>query len=350
MAEKDYYSILGVEENASEDDIKKAYKQLCLKYHPDRLVNASEEEKKEAEAKFKDINEANSILSDPKERKEYDMRRKFGTTDDGWINPEDMFGGADPFEGFEFGRTRKRVERGSDIYASVDVTFEEAYNGAKKTIKIKRSSLCHHCNGTGSADGRKHACPHCNGTGWITKSIRTPFGMAQNSVQCPYCRGTGNEIHDKCNYCGGTGLEETDDEVTINVPAGIFDGAQLNISQMGNEPLHGDGINGDLHVMVRISPSDVFRREGNDLIYILKLNLQEAWCGCKKKVTNLNGKVINVTIPELTKCGARFVSRGEGFYDLRQGTRGNFVITVDYEIPKKLTNKMKDMLAEFCKE
>lgn len=337
MEVKDYYSILGVDKNASEDDIKKAYKKLCLKYHPDRMVNATEEEKKEAEEKFKDINEANEVLSDPQKRQEYDLSQTMGGDDDGFFNFADIFGmhQAHP------------IEKGSDVRAFVNITLEESFNGVEKTISVTKKRVCSHCNGTGSEDGKTHPCKHCNGAGVIVNRSRVGNTFFEQRVPCPYCHGTGKDVVTPCKHCHGSGLEDYVEEVSISIPDGVPNGAVLTGQGLGNEP-RGNGINGDLHLTVNVLPNDSYYREEDNLVYKLKLTLEEALCGCKKKIKDFNNKVVNVTIPELTKCGARFSTEGGGFPN-RFGSRGKFVITVDYDLPKKLTKKHKELISEFCK-
>lgn len=342
MAEKDYYSILGVDRNASEEDIKSAYKKLAMKYHPDRWSSASETEKKEAEEKFKEINEANSVLSDPDKRRNYD---NFGT-DEGFagFDPFDMMGG--------FGR---RVERGEDIVADVTITLKEAFNGVTKDVAVNKRKPCSHCNGTGSEDGKDTTCPYCHGTGQQVSVQRSGNWMSQSMQTCPYCHGTGRIVKNPCKYCNGSGYEFDTDTISINIPRGVSEGVQIRMQGMGYPPRRSNGINGDLIIVVHVIESDGYKRVENDVVYTLKLTLEEAWLGCKKTVQNLNGKEISVKIPELTKCGSRFVSRGEGFEGVSQTLfgshpyKGNFVIIVDYDVPKKLTKKQKELLSEFYK-
>ena len=344
---KDYYSILGVDKNATEDDIKKAYKKLCLKYHPDRVVNASEQEKKEAEEKFKEINEANAVLSDPEKRRDYDM---FGSAEPnmgggGWNPFEDDF---DPFERFR----RKHVEKGMDVQAQVEISIKEAYTGVTKKVKVSRPVKCSHCNGTGNKDGHEHACPHCGGTGMFSETRRSGNMMFTTQHPCPYCGGTGKEHVERCPYCKGSGYEDSFEEIDVTIPAGAFHGAKLVMEGMGCPPEH-QGINGDLIIIVLVTNKDypTYERNENDLIKKLTLTLEEAWLGCEKNVDCLDGTKIKVKIPELTKCGKRFVAANKGFFDPRYGNvKGNFVIVVDYAVPSKLSKKQKELLSEFYKE
>ena len=345
MAQKDYYSILGVDRNATEDEIKKAYKKLCIKYHPDKWVNASEKERKEAENKFKEVNEANSVLSDKQKRQNYD---NFGTTEGFQGQGFDPFGDDDPFAFFRSRRTPKGV----DITAEVVLTFKESFVGGRKSIKANRLRECSKCHGTGSADGLEHKCHHCGGTGKI-RSTRQ-FGNASfvSETICPYCGGTGKEIVNKCTHCNGTGIEQYGEEMEIEIPRGIFDGATVTYEGMGEpSPMQG-GLPGDLIITFKVLPEKNFRKEGNDLVYNLELSLLEAWCGCKKTVEHPDGMKINVTIPELTKSGKRFSVRGKGYMGNHNGlfrtSDGDFIIEVSYKVPEKpLTNAQKEILNKF---
>lgn len=351
----DYYEILGVPRNASDDDIKKAYRKLVGKWHPDKWVNGTDEEKKTAEEKIKQINEANSVLSDPEKRKNYDM---FGSADGaaqgggfpggfsggfpGGFNPFD-----DDFDPFHR-RSRKRVEKGSDIMAKVTITMAESYTGIdKREIRIQKSDRCSHCNGTGSEDGKTHACPHCGGTGWITQS-RFQNGISfSNSTQCPYCHGTGTVITTPCHKCGGSGLESHDETITISIPAGVFDGAQMGFMGKGNAPMGGEGINGDLIVVFNVLDEPSFKRDGLNLVTELELSLLDAWEGCKKSVHLIDGTKVNVTVPKGSRDGDTVVVSGKGFPDPNYHRRGDFIVIVRYRVPTKITKEQKRLLEDF---
>ena len=346
MAQKDYYSILGVDKNASTDDIKKAYKKLCIKYHPDKSMNASEKERKDAEEKFKEINEANSVLSDEEKRKNYDM---FGTADsmggsnDGW----DPFGqDFNPFSRFH----HQSVVKGEDREATVTISFEEAYKGTTAKVKIKVEKECSHCHGTGSADGKQHKCTYCNGAGTIRQTRRNGNTLFSSEYQCPYCHGTGNLITEPCPYCNGSGYEYDIEEMTANIPAGVTDGSVFKIRGAGAPPKGGNGINGDAFVKITVTPSDDFEREEDDLVYHLKLDLMEAWVGTKKTVKNLDGTTVKVVIPPLTKPGKNFIVNGGG-YTVQSPFgihKGDFIVRVDYKIPEKpLSSEQISLLKQF---
>ena len=340
---KDYYEILGVDKNASDEEIKKAYRKLAAKWHPDRWVNASEEEKKNAEEKIKEINEANSVLSDSEKRRNYDM---FGSAE-----PNDGgFGGFDPFEGFNPFGPRHRVERGEDASAYVDITMAESYTGVKqKEVFVNTKVKCQHCNGTGSEDGKEHKCPHCNGTGKFVQSKRNGNSFFQTITDCPYCHGTGKSYSTPCKECNGTGFVNKSEKRYYDIPAGAFDGADFVAQGEGGKPKSGSGIPGDLHIMVRVMPDNNFVRENNDLIYTLYLTLLEAWDGCEKSVYRIDGKQHKLTIHKGTKEGDKIVKYGEGFEDPRTGRRGNFVIRIKYKVPDKITKEQRKLLEEFYK-
>ena len=249
---KDYYSILGVPKDASEEDIKKSYRKFAMQFHPDRWANSSEKEKKEAEEKFKDIGEAYEVLSDPQKRNRYDNGGM--DFDFNGFDPMDIFrrmsgmGGGfddDPFANL-FGRGRQRVNKGSDIHADVTITIEEAYKGGKRTIQVQKQKKCPHCNGTGSSDGKDHICPKCNGTGMETEMKR--FGPGQffsSSRPCSMCHGTGKGRNvSQCIHCGGSGFVSEFLTEEVEIPRGVDDGMAFRIEGMGNAP-EGNGINGD---------------------------------------------------------------------------------------------------------
>ena len=345
---KNYYEILGVNKNATDEEIKKAYRKLAAQWHPDRWVNATDEEKKTAEEKIKEINEANSVLSDPEKRRNYDM---FGTDTpgQGGFNPND-FDGFDPFERFNPFK-RKRVERGEDIIAHVTLTQVEAYTGVKhKDVQIGKKHKCTHCNGTGSADGKEHKCPHCNGSGRIVRTQGGKNTFFQTITECPYCHGTGKERTSPCKYCNGTGYEVTFETEYFDIPAGVFEGADLVIQGKGEMPMSNNGVPGDLHIIVSVDNDTNFEREGNDLVYNLEINLLEAWDGCEKTVYRIDGKQIRVKINAGAREGDEIIKYGEGFDDVRGfGGKGNFVIRIRYKLPINLTKEQRKLLEEFYK-
>ena len=349
MAQKDYYSILGIDKNASAEDIKKAYKKMCLKYHPDRWANATEEEKKKAEDKFKEINEANEVLSDPKKRQSYDL---FGNAD---INADDMEG-FDPFE-----RLRRTAQsswnpfgdapiKGEDLHAEVTISMKEAFSGIYKEVKVEKPHPCSHCNGTGSADGKTHECPYCHGTGAYRQVKHFRNTTFESTVTCPYCHGTGKSISNPCHNCHGSGVEYTTETTLVDIPSGIFDGANLVVPEAGCPSDQYGGINGDLIVSVHVIDEDGYSRESANLVYSLKLNLIDAWCGCRKTVACLDGTNVAVQVPPLTESGKRFSVKGKGFIvNTPFGQkRGDFVIRVEYDIPSSpITSEQKKKLEEF---
>ena len=352
---KDYYEILGVDKNATEDDIKKAYRKLAAKWHPDRWVNGTEEEKKNAEEKIKEINEANSVLSDPEKRKNYDM---FGSAEGGGPDPFagfrsgfGGFGGFDPFgdSGFSpFGG--RRIEKGEDAVAYVNLSFVESYTGIKgKSILITKKVKCSHCDGTGFEDKKEHPCPHCNGTGQYVQSKQQGNAFFQSITVCPYCHGTGKESSKQCTKCHGTGLENSTEYMTVEVPAGIFDGAEVVMQGYGSLPLSSNGIPGDLHIVFSVDDDANFRREGNNLVYDLYLTLLEAWDGCEKTIYRVDGKQIKLNIRKGTKEGDTITRHGEGFADPRRHANGDFVINIKYKVPEKITKEQRKLLEEFYK-
>lgn len=351
---KDYYDVLGVPRNASDEDIKKAFKKLALKWHPDRFATATDAEKKEAEEKFKEINEANTVLSDPKKRQMYDQ---FGTAD-GNVN----MGGDDGLDEFlkhfgeQFGGgmggfNTRRTSKGSDVRVTITITLDEAYMGGNRDISYDIDSPCEKCNGTGSKDGKKHECSYCNGTGFYKNIKRQGMSTMIQQGPCPYCHGTGKgKSSESCPDCHGTGLKRQRVQENIEIPRGIFDGSAYAVPGFGSYSTDKGGIRGDLIVQVRVAQHPIFRREGNDLIMDMKINLLEAWEGCKKEITNLNGVKYKMNIAPLTESGHVETFRSEGFLNPfnQFGEVGDLKVIIKYEAPKKkLTDKQKELLKEF---
>ena len=334
MQDKDLYKVLGLDKNASKDDIKKSFKTLSKKWHPDKFNNKGEAEKKEAEEKFKEINEAYSTLSDPKKKQEYDMMRE---------------GGFNPFMGGMGPMWQKQAERGADIAITVPFTLEDTLKTKRIKVTFSRNIRCAKCNGTGSKDGKTNVCHMCGGSGMFTKTKQTAFGFVQQSSTCPYCGGSGVEKGaEPCPDCGGTGFHQKQVTEEIEVPLGVFDGAVMGLRTYGHESPDADGMNGNLVVKFKETKHDVFVREGKHLRLDLTLNIKEAWLGCDKEIECLDGKKIKITIPKLTKPDATFSVAGKGTYTAGDVTRqiGNLYVVVKYEIPNELTDKQVELLNE----
>lgn len=358
MAKRDYYEVLGVDKNASEDDIKKAFKKAAMKYHPDRFANASDAERKEAEEKFKEVNEAYQVLSDSKRKQQYDQfghaafepgGAGFSDFDPNSFDFGDIFsnifGGFEGFSGFGGSSRRSYVEPGNDLRYNLEITLEEAAKGVEKTIKYKRDGKCEFCNGTGAEDGKTRTCPTCNGQGTIRTQQRTILGVMQSQTICPDCHGTGKIPEKKCKHCHGTGTAKEIVEKKINVPAGIDDGQKLKYTGLGEASQNG-GPNGDLYIVIRIKPHDIFIREGENLYCEVPISYATAVLGGEVEVPTLNGKK-TVKVPEGTESGKLLKISGEGIKSLRGYGKGDIIVKFTIETPKKLTDKQKELLQKF---
>lgn len=359
MAEqkRDYYEVLGVDKNVNADDLKKAYRKLALKYHPDR--NPGD---KAAEEKFKEAAEAYDVLSDPEKRKKYDQfgfnmgpqgfpgggEGGFGGFHTGGFSMEDIFAQfGDIFGGGGFGgfggaagmgggrRTRPRQRRGSDLRIRVKMALEEIATGTTKTLKIPTYVKCEHCNGTGAKDGVAFAtCHTCHGTGVINRIQQTPFGAMQSEAVCPDCDGQGKTITERCTYCNGQGVERKDVTVSFKIPAGVEDGMTLTMRGKGNAPAHG-GVNGDLLVVIEEIKHPELIRDGNDVIYNLMLDIPTATLGGKVEVPTITGRV-RLTIQPGTQPGKILRLRGKGLPG--ENGQGDELINVMVYIPEKLSD------------
>ena len=353
---RDYYEVLGVSKGASEDEIKKAYKKLARKYHPD--MNPGD---KEAEEKFKEVNEANEVLSDPEKKARYDQ---FGFAG---VDPNYGAGGAGGgfSGGFDFGdlgdifgsffgggfgggqARRNGPQRGESIRASVSVTFKEAAFGCEKEVTIQRSEQCTTCKGNGCAPGTTpEICPDCHGSGVVQVQQRTPMGVFASSRPCQRCHGTGKIIHQPCADCGGTGAVRKRKTIKINIPAGIDNGQTISLRGQGHAGANG-GPAGDLLVTVMIRPSDIFQREGTAVYTEAPITFAQATLGAELEIDTIDGKV-KYDIPEGTQTGTVFRLRGKGIPVLNGRGRGDQYVTVTVETPKNLNKTQKDALRAFC--
>lgn len=359
---KDYYKILEIsdtEKKLNGDEFinlcKKKYHSLALKFHPDRWANASDNEKKEAEEKFKDISEAYEVLSDPQKRNQYDnggMDFDFGGFDpmDIFMRMSGMGGGFGGGFGSMFGG--QRVNKGSDVHVEVILTLEEVYKGGKRTVQVQKEKVCKHCNGHGTEDGKDHVCPVCHGNGMesITKQFSHNQMFTQSHI-CSRCHGTGTDANvNPCKVCGGRGLVAEFAIEEIDIPRGIGHGMAFKVDGKGNAP-EGNGINGDLIVHVRINPDTYFERpDPVNLIHYESVPFTEALLGFKKDFRCIDGSTVTVNAKELTKPGEAFIFSGKGMPDVMNGGRyGDYAVVINYELPKKLTDKQKELLKEFYK-
>ena len=352
---RDYYEVLGVSKGASEDEIKKAYKKLARKYHPD--MNPGD---KEAEEKFKEVNEANEVLSDPDKKARYDQ---FGFAG---VDPS-YGGGAGGYGagGFDFGdlgdifgsffgggfgggsqRRRNGPQRGESIRMSVSVDFLEAAFGCEKEITVDRSEECPTCKGNGCAPGTTpEVCPECHGSGTVTQAQRTPFGVMQTQAACGKCRGTGKIIHQPCPECHGNGRARKRKTVKVNIPAGIDNGQTISLRGQGHAGKNG-GPSGDLLITVMVKPHDIFRREGTAVFCEAPITFTQAVLGAEMEIPTIDGKV-KYSIPEGTQTGTVFRLRGKGIPVLNGRGRGDQYVTVTIETPKGLNKEQKEALKKF---
>ena len=353
MAEnkRDYYEVLGLKKGASEDDIKKAYRQMAKKYHPD--MNPGD---KEAEARFKEVNEAYAVLSDPDKKAKYDQ---FGHAA---FDPSSGFGEGFGDFGFDFsdiisgfsnifgGGTSSRwsgAVRGDDIAVRVSLTFEEAVFGVKKDISYQKVQKCSECSGSGAAKGTSaKTCTACKGTGQVKTQQRTPFGVMQSMKTCDACRGRGKIIDTPCKNCRGTGYEKVTKKLEVSIPAGIDDGQRIVLREKGSDGENG-GRAGDLVIIVNVRKDDIFERDGSDIYCEVPITFAEATLGAEIDIPTLEGKM-KYTIPEGTQSGTVFTLRQKGIQNVNYRTRGNLYVTVAVEVPKNLNAEQKSLLSKFA--
>ncbi len=365
MAEKrDYYEVLGIGKNATDAEIKSAYRKLAKKYHPD--LNPGD---KTAEEKFKEVNEANDVLSDPEKRKRYDqfgfagVDPNYGAGQGGYGGGfgggfggaggvdlgdifGDLFGGG--FGGFgSSSRANPNAPRkGHDIQASVILTFEEAAHGCTKKVTLNRQQTCPDCNGSGCEPGSSpETCTQCNGRGYVVTQQRTPFGVMQSQQPCPHCGGRGTIIKNPCKTCRGTGKTSARKTLEVKIPAGIDDDQNIALRGQGDAGTNG-GPAGDVIVHVTVKTDNVFERDGYDVYVRVPITYSQAVLGAEIEVPTVDGKVAQ-KIPEGTQSGTKFRLRGQGIQYLNGRGRGDQYVIVDVEIPKKLNRTQREALKAF---
>lgn len=348
MANKDYYETLGVEKSASAEEVKKAYRQLAKKYHPD--LNKDDEA---AAQKFKEVNEAYQVLSDDQKRAQYDQ---FGSAafdgsaggGYGGFSGGGFGGFSDIFESFFGGGATQRRNgpaRGQDIEASLRITFEEAAFGVKKEVSINRRETCEHCHGTGAKPGSNtKTCPTCGGSGQVRQEQRTMFGSFANIATCPNCHGQGKIIEEPCESCRGTGRAQHSRKINVNIPAGIDNGQIITLSGQGEAGERG-GPAGDLLVYIQVKPHKTFVRDGVNLYMDMPVSFGQAALGCELEVPTLDGKV-KYNLPAGTQTGTTFRLRGKGIKYLRQEAYGDLFVKMNVQIPRRLTDRQKELIME----
>ena len=359
---RDYYEVLGVEKNASEAEIKKAYRKMAQKYHPD--MNPGD---KDAEAKFKEVNEANEVLSNPDKRARYDQFGFAGVDPNynpggggfgGGFGGFEGFGGGfgdlgdifgDLFGGGFGGQSARRAgpRKGQNLGADVRITFEEAAFGCKKQVTVSRVENCPDCKGSGCAAGSSpQTCDQCKGTGSVRVTRQTAFGAFAQTSPCPKCGGTGKLIPNPCPTCKGKGKVRKNKKLEVTIPAGIDDGQSIRVRGEGNVGSDG-GPNGDLLVAVSIQPHKLFRRDGVNVLYEMPISFPQAALGAELEVPTLDGKV-RYTIPEGTQTGTVFRLKGKGIQHLGYKTRGDQFVSVVIKTPTGLNKEQKELLQKFA--
>ena len=360
MSKRDYYEVLGVSKTATQDELKKAYRKLARKYHPD--LNKDNEE---AAEKFKECNEAYSVLSDDQKRAQYDQ---FGHAafENGGMGGGGGFGGAGGFGGFGgsgmedifdmfFGgqggrggsRAKTGPQRGADLRFDLEITFEEAAFGLEKEINLYRDETCDHCHGEGAEPGSKvESCPECNGTGYVRFTQNTMFGQMVNERPCSRCKGEGKIISEPCKECRGKGTVKRNKKLKVKIPAGVDNGSRLRVSGEGEAGAKGGPI-GDLYVYLYVKPHKFFERDGTTVLCEVPINIVQATLGADIKVPTLDGQV-TMKVPEGTQPGKVLRLKGKGIPSLRGGSRGDQLVRIKVVVPTKLSDKQKDALRKFA--
>jgi molecular chaperone DnaJ len=373
MANKrDYYEVLGVSKDATDEELKKAYRKLAKKYHPD----ANPDNKKEAEAKFKEVNEAYENLSDPQKRKMYDQ---FGH--DG---PQGFGGGAggpfggqggyysytgSGFDGFgDFGdlgdifssffgggtgrgssRQKNGPRKGNDINLNLELSFEEAFLGVEKEIIVTRNETCDSCHGTGAKTGTTVTkCPICNGTGQVRQVQNTILGQMQTTKTCSNCNGTGEIIKEPCETCKGRGKVRKQPKVKVKIPAGIDDNQTVVLRGEG-EPGEKGGANGDLYITIKMKRSRIFTRNGTTVLCEVPVTITQATLGAELEIPMVDGSKEMFKIPEGTQTGTKFTIKGKGFKAVNSSNQGDFVFTIIVQTPKRLTKEQRNLMEQLAK-
>lgn len=354
MSKRDYYEVLEVSRSASVDEIKKAYRKVAMKYHPDR--NPGDHE---AEEKFKEAAEAYEILSDETKRAKYDKygHQAFGSGMGGFGNGGmdmedifshfgDIFGGGGFGDFFGGGRTqRNQGRRGSNLRVKIKLNYQEIANGATKSIKVKKYVSCSSCNGSGAKDKNSiQECKTCHGTGQVRKVTNTFLGQMQTVTQCPTCNGEGSIITSSCNVCKGEGRIYGEETIDINVPAGVQEGMQLSMSGKGNVGERG-GMNGDLHIVIEEEKHPELHRDGMNVGYDLYISFPEAVFGTTAEVPTIDGKA-KIKIPAGTQSGKLFRLKGKGFPDVNRYGRGDQLVNVNIWTPQHVSQEEKDALSK----
>lgn len=359
MSKRDYYEVLGVSKTATQDELKKAYRKLARKYHPD--LN---KDNPEAAEKFKECNEAYSVLSDEQKRAQYDQ---FGPEafENGGMGGGPGAGGFGGFGGFggsgmedifdmffggqgRGGRSNNAgPQRGADLRYDMEITFEEAAFGVEKEISLKRAERCEHCHGEGAEPGSKvEPCPECHGSGYVRFTQNTMFGQMVNERPCSRCHGEGKIISNPCKECGGSGTVKKTKKLKVKIPAGVDNGSRLRVGGEGEAGLKG-GPSGDLYVYLYVKPHKFFERDGTTVLCEVPINIVQATLGAEIKVPTLDGQV-TMKVPEGTQPGKVMRLKGKGIPSLRGGGRGDQLVRMKVVVPTKLTDKQKDALQKFA--
>ena len=370
-SKRDYYEVLGVDKSATDEELKKAYRKLAKKYHPD----ANPDNKAEAEAKFKEVNEAYEVLSDSQKRKMYDQ---FGTAD-----PQGFGGGQGPFgqggyysysgsgfDGFgDFGdlgdifssffgggfgsrsssRRQNGPKKGADLNMNIEITFEEAFLGVEKEVLVTRREECTTCHGTGAKPGTNPMkCPECNGTGQVRQVQNTILGQMQTTRTCTACHGTGEIIKEPCDTCKGKGTVRKQPKIKVKIPAGIDDGQTVVLRGEG-EPGQKGGPKGDLYITVKVRKHSIFTRKGNNVLCDIPITITQATLGAELEIPMVDGSKEKYKIPEATQTGTKYTIRNKGFKHINSNIQGDFVFTVVVQTPKRLSKEQRDLLMQLAK-
>ena len=370
-SKRDYYEVLGVNKNATDDELKKAYRKLAKKYHPD----ANPDNKQEAEKKFKEVNEAYENLSDPQKRRMYDQfghdgPQGFGgaggpfggqngyysyTTSgfDGFSDFGDLgdifssfFGGG--FGGKSSSRRQSGPKKGSDLNVHMDITFEQAFLGVEKEIVITRDEQCNTCHGTGAKPGTSPIkCTTCNGTGQVRQVQNTILGQMQTTRTCSACHGTGEIIQEPCETCHGRGNVRKQPKIKVKIPAGIDDGQTVVLRGEG-EPGEKGGPKGDLYITVKIKRHSIYTRKGNNVLCEVPITITQATLGAELEIPKVDGSKEKYKIPDGTQTGTKFTIKNKGFKSINSSSVGDFIFTVTVQTPKKLTKEQRELLVKLA--